>query len=61
VFERLRRLLFEDLAAAHPAVTILDGDREWATYRIDSADPEALIAELWSQAHRPVPQHIGER
>ena len=43
----------EDLAAAHPAITILDGDREWGTYRIDAADPESLIALLWVQAHEP--------
>jgi hypothetical protein len=44
---------FEDLATAHPAITILDGDREWGTYRIDAADPESLIAMLWMQAHEP--------
>ncbi len=42
---------FEDLCEAHPSVTILDGDREWATLRIDAADPEALIVELWARAH----------
>jgi hypothetical protein len=42
---------FEDLATAHPAITIIDGDREWGTYRIDAADPESLIAMLWMQAH----------
>jgi len=45
---------FEDLAAAHPAITIVDGDREWGTYRIDAADPAALIAELWARAHEPL-------
>ncbi|MCI0582324.1 MAG: hypothetical protein L0227_05405 [Chloroflexi bacterium] len=44
---------FEDLAAADPAITIIDGDREWGTYRIDVADPESLIAALWMQAHEP--------
>jgi hypothetical protein len=44
---------FEDLATAHPAITIIDGDREWGTYRIDVADPESLIAALWAQAHEP--------
>jgi hypothetical protein len=42
---------FDELAEAHPAVTILDGDREWGTYRVDAGDPERLIAELWAQAH----------
>ena len=41
---------FEDLLAAHPAVTIVDGDREWTTARFDVDDPEALVAELWAQA-----------
>ena len=42
---------FEALAEAHPAITILDGDREWGTYGISRKDPEALIAELWAEAH----------
>ena len=41
---------FEELLEAHPGVTIVDGDREWTTARIDAADPEALIAELWGRA-----------
>jgi hypothetical protein len=48
---------FEDLAAAHPAIAIIDGDREWGTYRIDDADPESLIAALWAQAHEPQTGH----
>ena len=47
---------FEDLLAAHPAVTIVDGDREWTTARFDVSDPEALVAELWTQAQEsPTP------
>ncbi|HEU5204151.1 MAG TPA: hypothetical protein VFU17_07640 [Candidatus Limnocylindrales bacterium] len=42
---------FEELLDEHPAVTLLDGDREWQTLRIDSPDPEALIGELWARAH----------
>ena len=42
---------FEDLLEAHPAVTIVDGDREWTTARIDAPDPNALVAELWTKAH----------
>ena len=33
---------FEDLLEAHPAVTIVDGDREWTTARFDVPDPDAL-------------------
>jgi hypothetical protein len=43
---------FGDLIEAHPSVTILDGDREWLTLRIDAPDPEQVVAELWSEAHR---------
>jgi hypothetical protein len=41
---------FEELLDAHPNVTLLDGDREWLTARIDLPDPEALIRELWARA-----------
>ena len=41
---------FEDLLDAHPAVTIVDGDREWTTARFDVPDPDALVAELWARA-----------
>jgi hypothetical protein len=41
---------FEDLAQAHRAVEVLDGDREWITVRIEHADPEALVRELWDAA-----------
>jgi hypothetical protein len=44
---------FEDLAAAHPSITIIDGDREWGTYRIEAADAESLIAAVWARAHEP--------
>jgi hypothetical protein len=50
---------FEDLVDAHPSVTILDGDREWGTYRVDHPDPESLIAELWARAQGPDPG-VGE-
>ena len=43
---------FGELIDAHPAVAVLDGDREWLTLRIDAPDPEAVIAELWEVAHR---------
>lgn len=52
---------FDDLAAAHLAITILDGDREWATYRIDADDPEALVAELWAQAQADSHRQTGAR
>jgi hypothetical protein len=42
---------FGELIEAHPAVAILDGDREWLTLSIDAPDPEELIAELWAKAH----------
>ena len=41
---------FEDLLEAHPAVTMVDGDREWTTARFDVSDPDALVAELWARA-----------
>ena len=44
---------FEELLEAHPAVTIVDGDREWTTARFDVPDPEGLIAELWARAQVP--------
>jgi hypothetical protein len=47
---------FEDLIGAHPAITILDGDREWETLRIKAPDPEALIAELWAKAQATRPE-----
>ena len=43
---------FGELIDAHPAVAILDGDREWLTLSIDAPDPEGVIAELWAKAHR---------
>jgi hypothetical protein len=41
---------FEELLDAHPAATVVDGDREWLTATIDVPNPEALIAELWARA-----------
>ena len=41
---------FDELLDEHPAVTLLDGDREWLTATIDAPDPEALVPELWAQA-----------
>jgi hypothetical protein len=41
---------FEDLLEAHPAVTIVDGDREWTTARFDVPDPESLVVQLWARA-----------
>ena len=41
---------FDQLLDAHPNVTLVDGDREWLTARIDSPEPEVLIAELWTRA-----------
>ena len=52
---------FEDLLEAHPAVTIVDGDREWTTARIDAPDPERLVAELWAQAQADVATRETER
>ena len=45
---------FEDLLEAHPAVTIVDGDREWTTARIDAPDPETLVGALWAEAQAGV-------
>jgi hypothetical protein len=52
---------FEDLLAAHPAVTIVDGDREWTTARFDVDDPEALVSELWTEAQADVATRETER
>ena len=52
---------FEDLLEAHPAVTIVDGDREWTTARFNAPDPERLVAELWSQAQADVATRETER
>ncbi len=52
---------FEDLLAAHPAVTIVDGDREWTTARFDVPDLERLVAELWTQAQADVATRETER
>ena len=41
---------FEELAERHPSVEVLDGDREWLSVVIATADPEALVRELWSAA-----------
>lgn len=43
---------FEDLLIAHPDVTLIDGDREWTTAKIDVPDPESLIAELWARVQK---------
>jgi hypothetical protein len=41
---------FEELAMAHPAIEVLEGDREWLSIRVSVADAEALIHELWEAA-----------
>ena len=41
---------FELRAAGHPAIEVLDGDREWLSVRCAAPDPEALIRELWAEA-----------
>jgi hypothetical protein len=41
---------FEELAAAHPGVEVLDGDREWLTMRVTVPNAEALVHELWEAA-----------
>ena len=41
---------FEELAVAHPAIEVLDGDREWLSIRVAAPDAEALIHELWEAA-----------
>jgi hypothetical protein len=52
---------FEDLLAAHPAVTIVEGDREWTTARFEQSDPERLVAELWDRAQADVATKGAER
>ena len=42
---------FEELLNAHPDAQVVDGDREWLSARIDTADPEALLTELWARAN----------
>jgi hypothetical protein len=41
---------FEELAMAHPAIEVLEGDREWLSVRVTVSDVEALIHELWEAA-----------
>ena len=41
---------FEELAVAAPAIEVLDGDREWLRVRIDAADPDRVVRELWEEA-----------
>jgi hypothetical protein len=41
---------FQALAARHPSVEVLDGDREWLSVRVREGDPEEVIAELWDAA-----------
>ena len=41
---------FEELAIAHPAIEVLEGDREWLSVRVTAPDAEALIYELWEAA-----------
>jgi hypothetical protein len=42
---------FEDLVRAHPAVRLMDSDREWISLQISGRRREALIHELWAAAH----------
>jgi hypothetical protein len=42
---------FEELARAHVAVSVLDGDREWLALEVRSGEAGALIERLWAQAH----------
>jgi hypothetical protein len=48
LFETRER--FEELAAAHPRVELVDGDREWTSLKVSGDEPEALIRELWATA-----------
>ena len=41
---------FEELAVAHPAIEVLEGDREWLSVRVTGPDAETLIYELWEAA-----------
>ncbi|HEX7171744.1 MAG TPA: hypothetical protein VF365_03930, partial [Candidatus Limnocylindria bacterium] len=41
---------FEALAAQHPSIEILDGDREWLSVRVRESEAETVIAELWDAA-----------
>jgi hypothetical protein len=52
---------FDELLEAHPAVAIVDGDREWTTARFDQPDPERLVSELWTQAQADVASRETER
>jgi hypothetical protein len=40
----------EELARANPLIEVLDGDREWLSVRIRSAEPEVLVKQLWEAA-----------
>ena len=42
---------FDELAAAHREVELIDGDRDWTSLKISGADPEGLIREIWKASH----------
>ena len=50
---------FDELAAGHPAMQLIDGDRDWSSLKISRADPEALIREIWAAAGQPRPGPEG--
>jgi len=41
---------FDAMAAAHPGIELLDGDREWLSMRVSVPDAEAVVHELWEAA-----------
>jgi hypothetical protein len=41
---------FATLAAEHPLVEVLDGDREWLSLRVKALDPDEVIRQLWDSA-----------
>ena len=41
---------FEEMAATHAEIEVLDGDREWLSMRVTVPNAEALIHELWEAA-----------
>lgn len=41
---------FEGLCATHPAVNVVDADRELLQLDIDASDPTAVIIQLWADA-----------
>jgi hypothetical protein len=41
---------FEELASAHQAIDVLEGDRQWLSMRVRLPNADDLVRELWELA-----------